>query len=476
MAEQNPARALREERLSGESASEPMLVVLGSDGDDRPGFMLGDARLSLGAGADDDVYLTGVGVVPGHLRLIFLEGRVTLLSAAEEVRVDGHPVEAYPFDLKPLQVVSLSPDTHLAYGDAGSTWPAAPVWEPPPASEPDAAPQADGGPMPDDADGERTVAPMSRRARVIHGARWAALGLAAATVIVVGLVVTDLAWGVRESVVPGEVAIDRSEDVLKRMLAAEAGSYPSVSLTVRDDGALSLTGFVDSEDDFKRLAQLVRQQSVSSGGNVRMDVLTAARLEALVRDTLARFPLLGRVEIGPERILLTVSGVALDRDLMDRIESDLSRLAARTTPRPLDIEFKVQEGYKLVQEVTRALGQSPSTRDLRFEIDDRGGRIVGVVPAAVESEAVAAAHQVMKTFESRLPIGLELKVDSKLNFSVVSLTQGGDNPTATLLQRGKVQTFRIGEPVFGVGELTDIRIDGVTLALGRREVFIPMSR
>ena len=99
------------------------LVVLGGDGDDRPGFMLGDSRLSLGAGAEDDVYLTGVGVVPGHLRLFFLEGRMTLLSASEEVRVDGVAITAFPFDLKPLQVVSLGPDTHLAYGAAGSDWP-----------------------------------------------------------------------------------------------------------------------------------------------------------------------------------------------------------------------------------------------------------------------------------------------------------------------------------------------------------------
>ena len=45
------------------------LVVLGGDGDDRPGFMLGDSRLSLGAGAEDDVYLTGVGVDRKSTRL-----------------------------------------------------------------------------------------------------------------------------------------------------------------------------------------------------------------------------------------------------------------------------------------------------------------------------------------------------------------------------------------------------------------------
>jgi hypothetical protein len=259
-------------------------------------------------------------------------------------------------------------------------------------------------------------------------------------------------------------------------LAAEPASYGSVLLTVRDDGALSLTGFIDSEDAYKKLAQQVRQQSVSSGGNVRMDVLTEPRLEALVRDILARFPLLGRLDISPERILVIVSGVQLDQVLMDRIESDLARLGARTLPRKLDVEFQVVEGYKLMQRVSAALNQSPTTRDLRFEIDETGGRIAGMVPAAIEIEALAAAHAVKTAYESQLPIAIELKVDAKLNFNLVSLTQGGDAPTATLVQRGKVQTFRVGEPVFGVGELMDIRTDGVMLALGRREVFIPLSR
>jgi hypothetical protein len=453
-----------------------VLVVLGNEGEDRPGFMLGDSRLSLGAGTDDDVYLTGVGVVPGHLRLIFLEGRMTLLWAAETVRVDGQPVEVYPLDLKPLQVFSLGPDTHLTFGTAGSSWPAAPVWEVPDESpDPEAATAEQGSASPEG--GYQTgAAPMSRRAQVVHGARWAALALAAATVMVVGLVVTDLAWGVRESVVPGEVAIDRSEDLLQKWLASESASYRSVLLTVREDGTLSLTGFLDSEDAYKKLAQQVRQQSVSSGGNVRMDVLTGPRLEAMVRDILARFPLIARLEISSDRILVIVSGVKLHQDLMDRIESDLARLGARTLPRKLHVEFQVQEGYKLMQQVSAALNQSPTTRDLRFEIDETGGRIAGLVPAAIEVEALAAAHAVKKAFESQLPIAIELKVDAKLNFNLVSLTQGGDAPTAILVQRGKVQTFRVGEPVFGLGELMDIRIDGVILALGRREVFIPLSR
>lgn len=476
MTQQDPLIPAWRDAISEEPASGMWLVVLNQDGEESPGLMLGDSRLSLGAGNEDDVYLTGVGVVPAHLRMVFLEGRMTLLAAAEAVRIDGEPVLAFPADIAPLQVISLGPDTHLAYGHRGSTWPSAPAWESPQeVVDPIEESLLDPSEHPDEAH-ERARPPMTKRARVVHGARWASLALAAATVVVVGAVLTDLAWGVRETVVPGEVAIERSEDLLKKWLESEPASYQSVSLTVRDDGALSLTGFIDSEETYKKLAQQVRQQSVSSGGNVRMDVLTATRLESMVRDILARFPLIGRLDISPERVLIVVSGVRLEQDVMDRIETDLSRLGTRTQPLPLGVEFRVQDSYRLMQQITKALSQSPTTRDLRFEIDESGGRIVGQVPAAIEIEALAAAHAVKSAFESQLPITIALKVDAKLNFHLVSLSQGGDAPSATLVQRGKVQTYRLGEMVFGVGELTDVRVDGVTLALGRREVFMPLSR
>ena len=62
MVEPHPSVDQRREPRLGDLASNSVLVVLGDDGEDRPGFMLGDSRLSLGAGAEDDVYLTGVGV------------------------------------------------------------------------------------------------------------------------------------------------------------------------------------------------------------------------------------------------------------------------------------------------------------------------------------------------------------------------------------------------------------------------------
>ena len=317
---------------------------------------------------------------------------------------------------------------------------------------------------------------MTRKAQMIHGARLASVALGAATVIVVGLVVTDLIWGNREVVNPAEIVIDRSEETLKRLLASDPKNYGSVKLTVRPDGALALTGFLDSEAAFRKLAEQVRQEDVNSRGNVRLDAMTSERLSALVKDHLARFPLASRVEVTPSLVQITVFGVLTEQEGVDRIKGDLTRLAARVAPRKLEVEFRVQPADQISNEIINALGRSATTRDLQFRIDDDGGRITGLVAAAVESEARAAVAEVQKTFAERLPLTVDLKVDPKLNFSVVSLTQGGDGSTATLVQRGRTQIFRVGEPVFGVGELTDIKSDGVVLALGRREIFIPLIR
>ena len=198
-----------------------------------------------------------------------------------------------------------------------------------------------------------------------------------ATVIVAGLVLTELAWSNGDKVVPGEVAIDHSQQVLGQLLASSREIFGSVSLTERNDGVLALTGFIDSEEAYARLAEQVRQQSVSSGGNVRMDVLTPGRLEALVRDTLSRFPLAVRTETTAETIQLNVFGVKLEPEIMARVKSDLSRLAPRVNPKTLKIEFNVQEADKILRDITQSLSKSPATRDLRVELDESGGHIVG---------------------------------------------------------------------------------------------------
>lgn len=454
-----------------------MLVVLGTGEDVPPGFLLGASRLTLGAGESDDVFLTGVGVVPGHVSLIFLEGRVTLLSATQEIRIGDQAVTVFPCEWRPLQPLSLSADTHLAYGEVGADWPAAPVWVLPEevsGDDADARP-ATVNPVPA-ALTPASKAPRSTRERMNFSARMGAVAIGLATLVVTGLVSADLIWGSREVVNPGGQAIDRSQDALNKLLASDPRNFGAVKLTVRQDGALSLTGFLESEAIYRKLSDQVRQQLVNSGGNVRLDVMTVERLNALVRDQLARFPLGSRIDVTADHVGVTVYGVQVEPAVQERLNKDFAQLSTRIAPRKLLVDFQLQSAEALTQEISLALAKVSATRDLQFKLDEEGGRITGLVAAAVEAESRAALGELQKIYAERVPLTIDLKVDPKLNFTVVSVSLGGNESIATMMQRGKTQAFRVGEPVFGNGELRDIKDDGVVLAMGRREMFIPLIR
>jgi len=449
------------------------LVILGSGDEVPPGYLLGASRLSLGAGEADDVFLSGVGIVPGHVRMVFLDGQLTVLSASEEVRIDGLTVASFPVDLQPLQTLSLSPDTHLAYGPVGSAWPNPPLWEatqPPPPLEPEF-----------DAAGEPAAPARVRRTartvkqKVVHSARLGSVVLGVAMLLVVVMVLANLIWGSREVVNPGELAIDRSEQVLQELLARDPARLGSVRVQRRDDGVIALTGFIETDAAYRDLADQVRQQVVSSGGNVRLDALTRERLEGLVRDQIGRYPLGSHLEVTTEEIELSVYGVQTEAVDATRLLTDLSRLRDRVKPRRMSINIELQPAEAVAFDITEQLAKSPITREFQFSVVDTGGVISGVVAPAAEAEARNLLENLKQTQSDRLPLTFDLKVDPKLNFSLVGLTTGGDAATATLLQRGRAETFRVGEPVFGTGELKEIRRNGVVVAMGRRELFIPMQ-
>jgi hypothetical protein len=467
------------------------LVILGDAAQAPPGVELGPSRLTLGAGEDDDVFLSGVGVVPGHVQMVFLDGRATVLRATQDIRIDGQAVSQFPVDLHPLQVLSLSADTHLAYGPKGSQWPSPPPW--PRQAEDEGESGSPEGAMLGSGE-EQNVSDFAesssleeeestyergsrtRREHVAHSARVGGWTLAAAAVVVVGLVLFDLIWGSREVVQPQAQAIENSEDVLERLLASDPARYKFVKLKRRNDGAISLTGFIDSDEAYRKLADQVRQQVVNSRGNVRLDAMTPDRLNGLVKDLLSRFPMGSRVERQGDQVEVLVFGVQGDPESMKNLQAELGRLAERIHPMKMELSFSVKPGDQLLNEISMELNRRSATRDMQVSLDETGGRINGVVAAAVEGEARATLQDVKQTFAQQLPLNIELKVDPKLNFTVVSLMLGGNESTATLLQRGKSQTFRVGESVFGTGELKDIRNDGVVLALGRREMFIPLIR
>jgi hypothetical protein len=485
-------------------ADEHILVLLGGGEDAPPGFRLGPSRLSVGAGDSDDVFLSGVGVVPGHLQVVFVDGRITLLSATQEVRLSGQTVAAFPTDWLPGQVLSLSPDTHLAYGEAGATWPRPVPWDVEPdgdvnpepagtldmmsghdgmAADAHTAMDGDAGRQMEPLEAEADAAPPrfqraspSTKQAMSRSARMVASALALSALLITGMAVADLSFGEREVVNPGDQAIARASSSLSAFLAQSPADYTGVEITRREDGAVYLTGFVEQEEAYRRLAERVRQEAVESDGNVRIDVMTPRRLIALVRDHLARFPLDSRVDVKADEVSLVVFGVELEADVMDRLATELGRLGTRLKPRTMKVVFQLATPDVFFNEVAIALNKSPATRDMQFTIGDEGGVITGLVAAPVESEARTALAEVKKSFEGRLPLQVDLRVDPKLNFRVVSLTLGGNQSTATLMQRGKTQTFQLGDPVFGTGELREIKNDGVVVALGRREMFIPLLR
>lgn len=478
-------------REGQERVDESVLVILGPSEEMPPGVPLGPSRMTLGAGEEDDVFLGGVGVVPGHVHMVFLEGRATLMRAAQEILLDGQPVRSFPADWLPLQVLSLSADTHLAYGEPQSVWPHPPLWpvaEEEPSAEGSTA-EAGAAPSAESAAGETDPSPTSqggplrferglrtRREQVAQSARLGGWAMAAAAVVVVGLVLFDLLFGSREVVLPQEMAIERSEDVLEKLLVSQPAHYRTVRLNKRQDGAIVLTGLIGDEAPYRQLADQVRQQGVNSGGNVRLDALTPERLNTLVKDLLSRHPLGSRVELRADQVEVTVFGVQDEEEVMNRLRAELKRLGDRIAPLKLVLTFNVKPADMLLNDISMELNRRSATRDMQVSIDDAGGKITGVVAAAVEGEARASLTELKASYEDRLPLRIDLRVDPKLNFSVVSLMLGGNESTATLLQRGKTQTFRLGDAVFGTGELKDIRSDGVVLALGRREMFIPLIR
>lgn len=393
------------------------LVVLGSADEVPPGYLLSASRLSLGAGEGDDVYLSGVGVAPGHVRLVYLDGQVTLLSASEEVRIDGVVVQQFPAELRPLQTLSLSPDTHLAYGPLGAQWPKPPVWEVAEPTPVDDAPIAEAPDAPKLVRAKRV--PRTVKQQVVHSAQLSSVVLGVATVLVVAMVLINLMWGSREVVNPGEQAIDRAEQVLQDWVKRDPARFASVRIVRRSDGAISLTGFMDSEEAYRALADQVRQQVVSSGGNVRLDAVTRERLEGLIRDQIGRYPLVSTLEVSPEVIRLNISGIQTDAIDPPRLLADLSRLRDRVKPREMFIDLDLEPAQALAAEIAEELSRSPITREFQFAVGETGGSISGVVAPAAEAEARNLLENLKQIHGQRMPLTFDVKVDPKLNFSLV---------------------------------------------------------
>jgi hypothetical protein len=52
---------------------------------------------------------------------------------------------------------------------------------------------------------------------------------------------------------------------------------------------------------------------------------------------------------------------------------------------------------------------------------------------------------------------------------------GGQGNMAVLTLKGKTDTFKVGDEVFGLGELLEIRKDGVVVSSKSKELFVPVN-
>ena len=89
-----------------------------------------DGRFTIGSGDGDAIYMPDtVGAIPEHLKLVFYDGVLTLLTAGAPIWVNSIPVAAFPFDVTPGDVISLSPDCHMAFTEEGNELPLIPIIE-----------------------------------------------------------------------------------------------------------------------------------------------------------------------------------------------------------------------------------------------------------------------------------------------------------------------------------------------------------
>jgi hypothetical protein len=76
---------------------------------------------------------------------------------------------------------------------------------------------------------------------------------------------------------------------------------------------------------------------------------------------------------------------------------------------------------------------------------------------------------------NEFPVVVDIAVDPKINFQVSSILMGAKGGVANLTLRGKSDSFVVGDDVFGLGELLEIRKDGIIISSKAKELFVPVN-
>jgi hypothetical protein len=422
-------------------------------------------RLKVGAAETDDIYLNLVGVAPSHVSLVYVDGHITVLSANHEVRLDGMVQKQFPFDWQPLQVLTLG-SAHLTYGPEQSEWPAIPsIDESAPVEEAAANPEPE------------YVAPPKRTVKehaVISARRGGIVIAAAVGVIILGLLI-NLLFGSRDLVSPNDRSIEKAYQDLNQLLQSDKESFSSVKLEKRIDGALAISGFVDDQKSFMLLADEVRNESIKTKGNVRFEALSKDKLSEQIKDLIGNYPLKSSITISGNDIYAEITGIKTPDLDIDNLKNELERLNDRVSPRTFHYSVTTLDPADLTKSINAQLASSPLTRNLKFEIKNKTAVIKGVVAASAEERTTVVVRNMTNNLMSSYPVVVDIATDPKISFQVSSVLMGGQGAVAILTYKGKSDPFRVGEEVFGLGELLEIRKDGVIVSSKSKELFVPVN-
>jgi hypothetical protein len=292
--------------------------------------------------------------------------------------------------------------------------------------------------------------------------------------LIVLAILFDFIFGTRNVVSPNDRAIGQAQTQLQDLLKSDK-NFATVKLEKRIDGAISVTGFIDDEQSARLLADQIRNQAILTKGNVRYDAMSKDKLSDLIKDTIGNFPLKYSLTFSGNDIFLEITGIKTPDLDTDHLRNELSRIDDRVAPRKFHYQITTIEPADLIKTVNAKLIESPLTRNLKFEVQNNRAVIKGVVAASAEEQTLKQVRKITDGLMSSFPVTVDITADPKVSFQVSSVMTGGSAPAiAYISQRGKTERFRVGDEVFGVGELLEIRKDGVIVSSRAKELFVPV--
>ena len=426
---------------------------------------LNPGRLKIGAAETDDIFLNLVGVAPSHVSFVYIDGHITVLSANHEVRLDGVVQKQFPFDWQPLQVLTLG-SAHLSYGPEQSEWPAIPQIDEATSAEEEVVAEVPAYIPPP----KRTV----KEHAVISARRGGIVIATAVGVIILGLLI-NLLFGSRDIVSPNDRSIAKAYEDINQLLQSDKEGFSSVKLEKRIDGALAISGFVDDQKSFLLLADSVRNESIKTKGNVRFEALSKDKLSEQIKDLIGNYPLKSTITISGNDIYAEITGIKTPDLDLDNLKNELERINDRVAPRVFHYNITTLDPADLTKSINDKLASSPLTRNLKFEIKNKTAVIKGVVAASAEERTMTVVRNMTNNLMSSYPVVVDIAVDPKINFQVSSVLMGGQGNVAVLTLKGKTETYQVGDEVFGLGELLEIRKDGVVVSSKSKELFVPVN-